>query len=544
SDLLLPALTDAKALGASNVVIDTTAPVIGTIKIVDPNNPTAEVPLRNGQEVSLRVTVTEATSGMADTYPKISLRDKNNGTTWNMLNGAGMAQDITDHSLYVKLYDVNRNTPVGPCALEIVVQDKAGNVTTYDTTVQLQNSPPVITPIGDKSVSAGTATTINVYATDPDGQTVTYSLQGKPAAAAFASDGAGGYNFTWTPTLTDTDIGNHVLTFEASDGTATTAETINLVVQDTRSINTASSISGTLTNGWYKALPVITLTRNKTGTTYYQWNTTTAGGWTSSANASVVITGLEGKNTLNFYSVDQSDPANPVTETTRSTAQLKVDLQKPISALSVTPAIPASGWYNSAAYQNLVVKLTAADMPLVNGSGVNYLNYTLDGQPVNYNGTSRTIAFNGDGIHTIEAYWAEDLAGNQEVSNTTQTVIKIDTVVPVVTDGLRHSSSDPQSDVNTWYGANTGTFNIAISDATSGISSVELVALDRYSFPLGTFQLTNFTAPWRLPDTLWNALVDGKNTITVRAWDAAGNKNETVSFVVNKQTTGPGRPTG
>jgi Putative Ig domain/Domain of unknown function (DUF4214)/PKD domain len=75
-----------------------------------------------------------------------------------------------------------------------------------------QNSPPVLTPIGDKRATQGSKLTFAAKATDPDpGQMLTYSLDpGSPAGAKV--DPITGV-FTWTPTAS----GDYKVTIRSTD---------------------------------------------------------------------------------------------------------------------------------------------------------------------------------------------------------------------------------------------------------------------------------------------------------------------------------------
>ncbi len=96
----------------------------------------------------------------------------------------------------------------------------------FSITVANVNDPPVLAPIGNKAVNENANLSFSVGATDPDpGTTLTLSVTGLPTGAAFnAATGA----FSWTPS--SADIGNHSVTFTASDGALTDQETINIAV--------------------------------------------------------------------------------------------------------------------------------------------------------------------------------------------------------------------------------------------------------------------------------------------------------------------------
>jgi len=92
----------------------------------------------------------------------------------------------------------------------------------YDSTGPL-NSPPVLDPIGDKTVAKQSSLVFTVTASDADGDAITYSTPALPAGAAFINQ-----TFNWTP---DSDqIGTYQVTFTVSDGQAQDFETIDIMV--------------------------------------------------------------------------------------------------------------------------------------------------------------------------------------------------------------------------------------------------------------------------------------------------------------------------
>ena len=94
------------------------------------------------------------------------------------------------------------------------------------TTTGSVNHPPVLNPIGNKSVNEGQLLEFAISATDPDGDPLTYSASNLPSGATFDT---GIHTFSWTPASgqagTYTDV--H---FEADDGSLTDSEDITIVV--------------------------------------------------------------------------------------------------------------------------------------------------------------------------------------------------------------------------------------------------------------------------------------------------------------------------
>lgn len=90
----------------------------------------------------------------------------------------------------------------------------------------ISNSPPVLNPIGDKSVDENQLLQFTVSATDVDaGDTLTYTADNLPAGASFV-----GQTFSWTPTYDQ--AGTYNVTFNVSDGTDKDSETITITVNN------------------------------------------------------------------------------------------------------------------------------------------------------------------------------------------------------------------------------------------------------------------------------------------------------------------------
>ncbi len=89
------------------------------------------------------------------------------------------------------------------------------------------NRPPDLASIGDKTVNEGQLLTFTVFASDMDGDALTYSASGLPAGAVFD---AATQVFSWTPSFTQS--GSYSVTFDVSDGTFSVSETITITVVD------------------------------------------------------------------------------------------------------------------------------------------------------------------------------------------------------------------------------------------------------------------------------------------------------------------------
>ncbi len=94
------------------------------------------------------------------------------------------------------------------------------------------NHPPVLNPIGDKTVGEGDLLEFTVTATDPNrGDILTLTTEGLPPRASFVDHGDGTGTFTWrVPWLSTLDRDSFHVTFRASDGTESISETITIRV--------------------------------------------------------------------------------------------------------------------------------------------------------------------------------------------------------------------------------------------------------------------------------------------------------------------------
>ena len=80
------------------------------------------------------------------------------------------------------------------------------------------NRAPAIDPVADASVMQGEKLIVNITASDPDGDVLTYSAANLPAGATFDPVNR---QFTWSPA--NTQEGNYTVTFNVSDGFLTTS---------------------------------------------------------------------------------------------------------------------------------------------------------------------------------------------------------------------------------------------------------------------------------------------------------------------------------
>lgn len=87
------------------------------------------------------------------------------------------------------------------------------------------NRPPILAPIGTKTVSEGQLLSFTLSASDPDGDRLTYSASGLSAGATLT-----GPTFNWTPSYSQ--AGSYSVTFTVSDGVLTDSKTATVTVLD------------------------------------------------------------------------------------------------------------------------------------------------------------------------------------------------------------------------------------------------------------------------------------------------------------------------
>jgi len=116
------------------------------------------------------------------------------------------------------------------------------------------NHPPVLSPIGDRTIAEGSTLTIDIIASDEDGDPLTFTADPLPAGATFS-----GSSFTWTPGLDQ--AGTYTVTFAISDGTDSIIEDVIIIVTETITDGLAPTIQNILASPNPAAInTVVTLT--------------------------------------------------------------------------------------------------------------------------------------------------------------------------------------------------------------------------------------------------------------------------------------------
>jgi YD repeat-containing protein len=100
---------------------------------------------------------------------------------------------------------------------------------TIDIVVRAANSAPVLAPVANRQVAEGNLLQIQLQASDPDGDALTYSASNLPPGATF--DAQTGL-LKWTPNLFQAGLYSGIV-FTVSDGNKSASETISISVDNT-----------------------------------------------------------------------------------------------------------------------------------------------------------------------------------------------------------------------------------------------------------------------------------------------------------------------
>ena len=114
---------------------------------------------------------------------------------------------------------------------DLVITDNYANNVPWSVgngTFSIRSRPPVLDPIGDRSIDEGQTLSFMINATDPDCDTLIYSAEGMPKGAIF--DPASRL-FSWTPDYNQSGSYKDIY-FEVNDGELTDRENITITVNN------------------------------------------------------------------------------------------------------------------------------------------------------------------------------------------------------------------------------------------------------------------------------------------------------------------------
>lgn len=151
----------------------------------------------------------ESGSGSGSYVPGYQNRDVGNVTTYAV---TGLVNNVT-YYYRARAYNTTSNS--------------ANSAVTNVTTSGGANVPPVLNPIGNKTVTVGNPLAFAVTATPTDGDTVTLTASNLPAGATFSSTNENGA-FSWA---NPSPVGAYSVSFHAADKDGADSETITITVQ-------------------------------------------------------------------------------------------------------------------------------------------------------------------------------------------------------------------------------------------------------------------------------------------------------------------------
>ncbi len=110
-----------------------------------------------------------------------------------------------------------------------VVFDRTSDMTHQAIWLAKANRPPVLNPIGNKTVRVGKRLRFTITANDPDeDDNLHFAAQNLPQGASFIDNGNRTATFDWTPTVNQ--AGLHSVLFQVSDGDLSDSEPITINV--------------------------------------------------------------------------------------------------------------------------------------------------------------------------------------------------------------------------------------------------------------------------------------------------------------------------
>jgi hypothetical protein len=114
----------------------------------------------------------------------------------------------------------------GDYTVTFTVSDgQLNSIETVTIAVENVNRPPVFNPLSDQTVNAASPLSFSVQATDPDGDDLTFAIDGLPAGATFTNQ-----LFSWTPPIDSAGI--YPLAITVSDGQESAIGAITITVSN------------------------------------------------------------------------------------------------------------------------------------------------------------------------------------------------------------------------------------------------------------------------------------------------------------------------
>jgi hypothetical protein len=178
------------------------------------------------------------------------------------------------------------------------------------------NNPPVLSPIGSKSVNEGVPLTFTVSASDPDGDGLTFSASNLPTGASFNPSSQ---VFSWTPDYSDAGI--HSVQFTVTDDgspSESDSETVTITVGNVNRPPVLGTIgSKSVDEGVLLTFTATASDPDGDGLTFSASNVPTGGSFNPSTRVFSWTPGFAGSGNYNvtFTVTDDGSPAESDSET-------------------------------------------------------------------------------------------------------------------------------------------------------------------------------------------------------------------------------------
>ncbi|MGH8014919.1 MAG: putative Ig domain-containing protein, partial [Candidatus Zixiibacteriota bacterium] len=154
------------------------------------------------------------------TVPSFTSSTLPSGATLND-NGNGTATfNWTPTTLQSGVYPITFRATDGSLVDTEIVQITVNDVT----------QPPVLDPIGNRSVTENVNLNFNISGSDPDLTTPTFTSSALPAGATLNNNGNGTATFNWTPTYIQSGV--YSIVFRATDGVLVDTEIVQITVNE------------------------------------------------------------------------------------------------------------------------------------------------------------------------------------------------------------------------------------------------------------------------------------------------------------------------
>ncbi|MFG2054443.1 OmpL47-type beta-barrel domain-containing protein [Micromonospora sp. NPDC048930] len=413
---------------------------------------------------------------------------------------------------------VTVNQP-GQHTLSYRAADKAGNTSSAQqvsfTVVEpppVDTTPPTVTATvtGQKDANGayvGNAT-VTLAASDSGSgvDRVEYSLDGQPYAAYSAPVVVG-------------QPGQHTVSYRATDkaGNTSSAQQVSFTVvepapTDTTPPTVTASVTGQRdTNGAYVGSATVTLSATDTQSGVDKVEYALDGGAYAAYTAPVTVN-QAGQHTVSYRATDKAGNTSPAQQVSFTVVEpAPADTTPPTASATVTGQRDTNGAYVGGA----TVTVTATD----SGSGVDRIEYSLDGQP--YAAYTAPVTVNQVGQHAV-SYRATDKAGNTSSPQTASFTV-VDPPAPDTTPPTVNATLAGQLDDT---GAYVGSATVTLTAADSGSG------VDRIEYSLDGELYTRYAVP---------VTVDrpGQHTVSYRATDKAGNTSAAASVAFTVVASGP-----